>query len=103
MDQPSQDVQQRRDVEGGGRFAGRRRDHLTVQPVEQAGAEPVLDVSQLMAERRLRQIEDVAGASQAGVLRERDDEAQVSDVEVHVRLPTRHCATSRLRRGRVAT
>ena len=50
---------------------------------EQRGAEARLDAAQLMAERRLREMELIAGARQAADLRDGGDQLQVANLKIH--------------------
>ena len=77
--QPLEDVLRRRQQP----LARRRQHQALADAQEERGAEPRLDVAQLVAERRLRQVQPVAGAGQAAHVGDRGDELQVPDFEIH--------------------
>ena len=62
----------------------RRGEHQALaDPQEQRRAEPRLDVAQLMAERRLREMQPIAGARQAADVGDGGHQLQVTDLEIH--------------------
>ena len=63
--------------------AGRRRNHLASEPMEQAGAQPVLDVEELMAEGRLREVQHGTRARKTAAFGDRGDESKVAELEIH--------------------
>jgi hypothetical protein len=65
-------------------FAGRRQHQAFADAEEEGGAEPRLDVAQLMAEGRLREVQPIAGARQAADVGDRRDQPQVANLDLHV-------------------
>jgi len=70
----------------GGRthaLAGRREHHLLSHPGEERRLKPVLDVTELVAERRLGQVEALGGAGHAAAGSDGLHEPQVTKIEIH--------------------
>ena len=79
--QPVEDLARRREQT----LAGRRQDQPLSDAEKERRAETRFDVAELMAERRLREVQRVAGAREAAAFGDGADEAQMTDFEVHVR------------------
>ena len=71
-------------------LAGRRQHQPLADAQEQRRAEPRLDVAQLVAERRLGEVQPIAGAGQAADVGDRGDQLQVADFEIHVSMRVLH-------------
>ena len=77
--QPLEHVGRRREQP----LAGRRQHQALADAQEQRGAEARLDVAQLVAERRLGQVQLIAGAGQAADVGDGGDEPEVANLEIH--------------------
>jgi hypothetical protein len=64
-------------------LAGRGQHQTFADPQKERGAEALLDVAELMAERRLREVKAIAGPGKAPDVGDRGDQLQVSDLEIH--------------------
>ena len=64
-------------------LAGARRHHPFSQPEEQRRPEPLFDAAQLMADRRLCQVQQVGRLRHAAGAGDRRHHAQMPDVDVH--------------------
>ena len=60
-----------------------RQDEPLADPQEERGAEARFDVTQLVAERRLGEVELIPGAGQAADVRDRGHQLEVADFEIH--------------------
>ena len=69
-------------------FARRGQHQPLPDAQEQGRAEAGFDVAQLVAERRLGQVQLIAGAGQAADFGHGGDEPQVADLQIHVHEPT---------------
>jgi len=70
-------------------FARGREHEALADAQKQRRPEPRFDVAQLVAERRLREMQPIARAREAADVGDRGDELQVADLEIHA-----HEATS---------
>ena len=60
-----------------------RCGHLPLAADEQRLADAVFEIAQLMAERRLRQVQHIAGARQRAVLGDGGHELEMPDFQIH--------------------
>jgi hypothetical protein len=66
-------------------FTRRRGGHLSLSADEERFADAILEIPQLVAQRRLRQVQYVTGARQRAVLGECDDKLEMTDFQFHAR------------------
>jgi hypothetical protein len=62
-------------------FASLRQNHAFVDAIEQGSPQPLFNIAQLMAERRLRQVQPLTRPGHASFFRNRHNQLQVSRLE----------------------